>query len=135
LNSISGFDILIIIMPAKKNTRLKHTNNLTDVKDSKYMNLAQFTKTTDIGSKGIVKVNTIMYTSEKAKMNVQITTSTPIQPQDMVIITDANTYEIQTKRILQSGVIEGLSPVTVIDVTPFSADWERDICSQMSFDM
>jgi len=122
-------------MPAKKDTRLKHTDDLADVEDPKYMNLAQFTKTTGIGSEGIAEANTIMYTPEKAKTDVQTTTSTPIQPQDMAIIADANTYEIRAKRILQSGVIEGLSPATVIDVTPPGANRERDICSQMSFDM
>jgi len=35
-----------------------------------------------------------MFTSEKVKMNVQITTSTFIQSQDMTIITDANIYKI-----------------------------------------
>jgi len=34
------------------------------------------------------------FTSEKAKTNVQITTSTLIQSQDITIITDANTYKI-----------------------------------------
>ena len=61
-----------------------------------------------------------MFTSEKAKMNVQITTSTLIQSQNMTIITDANTYKIQTRHILKSEVIENLSSVTVIDVFSFS---------------
>jgi len=34
------------------------------------------------------------FTSEKTKMNVQITTSTFIQSQDITIITDTNIYEI-----------------------------------------
>jgi len=36
----------------------------------------------------------LKFTSEKTKMNVQITTSTLIQSQDIMIITDANTYKI-----------------------------------------
>ncbi len=47
-------------MSVKKNIRLKHTNNLTDENDSKYVNLAQFRKTTGIDNKGIAKVNTII---------------------------------------------------------------------------
>jgi len=35
-----------------------------------------------------------MFTSEKAKMNVQIITLTLIQSQDIMIIADANIYEI-----------------------------------------
>jgi hypothetical protein len=55
-------------------------------------------------------------------MNVQITTSTFIQSQDITIITDANTYKIQMKHILQFKVIKNLSSVTVIDVTFFNAN-------------
>jgi len=36
----------------------------------------------------------LRFTSEKVKMNVQITTSTFIQSQDMTIIADANIYKI-----------------------------------------
>jgi len=59
-DSISGFDLLIIIMSVKKNIRLKHTDNLADENDSKYVNLAQFRKTIDIDNKGIAEVNTII---------------------------------------------------------------------------
>jgi len=59
-DSISGFDLLIIIMLVKKDIRLKHTNNLADEDDLKYMNLAQFRKTTSIDNKGIAEVNTII---------------------------------------------------------------------------
>jgi len=59
-DSISGFDLLIIIMSVKKDIRLKHINNLADENDSKYVNLAQFRKTIDIDNKGIVKANTII---------------------------------------------------------------------------
>jgi len=47
-------------MSAKKNTQLKHIDDLTDVKNSKYLNFTQFTNTTDIDNKDIVKVNTII---------------------------------------------------------------------------
>ncbi len=47
-------------MSVKKNIRLKHTDNLTDENNLKYMNLAQFRKTTSIDNKGIAKVNTII---------------------------------------------------------------------------
>jgi len=59
-DSISGFDLLIIIMSVKKNIRLKHINNLTDENDLKYMNLAQFRKTINIDNKDIVEANTII---------------------------------------------------------------------------
>jgi len=59
-DSISDFDLLIIIMSVKKNIRLKHINDLTDENDSKYVNLAQFRKTIDIDNKGIAEVNTII---------------------------------------------------------------------------
>jgi hypothetical protein len=61
----------------------------------------------------------------ESEMNVQITTSTFIQSQDITIITDANTYKIQMKHILQFKVIKNLSSVTVIDVT-FSMQTERE---------
>jgi len=216
-DSISGFDLLIIIMSVKKDIRLKHTDNLTDENDSKYVNLAQFRKTTGIDNKGIAKANTIiskwlkehasnlrvlttnasceavqpliqkLYThftlyfedkpltfinqslfilvqrklynqrhkvrcddfkdkeatprntaplsstniSEQAKMGVHITTSTLIQTQDMTIITDARTYRIQVKRILPFRDIQGISSVTVIDVTPLNSSSAQkvDICS------
>ncbi len=47
-------------MSVKKNIKLKHINNLTDENDSKYVNLAQFRKTTDIDNKGIAEANTII---------------------------------------------------------------------------
>jgi hypothetical protein len=47
-------------MSAKKNIRLKHIDDLTDVKNSKYMNFTQFTKTISIDSEDIVKVNIII---------------------------------------------------------------------------
>jgi len=59
-DSISGFDLLIIIMLVKKDIRLKHTDNLADEDDLKYMNLAQFRKTISINNKGIAEVNTII---------------------------------------------------------------------------
>jgi len=59
-DSIFGFNLLIIIMSVKKNIRLKHINILADENDLKYVNLAQFRKTTDIDDKGIVEVNTII---------------------------------------------------------------------------
>jgi len=59
-DSISGFDLLIIIMSVKKDIRLKHTDNLTDENDSKYVNLAQFRKTINIDNKGIAEANTII---------------------------------------------------------------------------
>jgi len=59
-DSISGFDLLIIIMLVKKDIRLKHINDLTDKNDSKYVNLAQFRKTIDIDNEGIAKANTII---------------------------------------------------------------------------
>ncbi len=64
-------------------------------------------------------------------MGVHITTSTLIQTQDMTIITDAKTYKIQMKRILPSEDIQGISPVTVIDVTPLNSSSAQkvDICS------
>jgi len=216
-DSISGFDLLIIIMSAKKDIRLKHTNNLADEDDSKYVNLAQFRKTTGIDNKDIAEANTIISkwlkehapnlrvlttnasceavqpliqklythftlyfedkpftfinqsllilvqhklynqrhkvgcddfkdreatsrntvplsstnTSERVKMSVHITTSTLIQTQDMTIITDARTYRIQVKHILSFGDIQGISPATVIDVTPLnpSSAQKVDICS------
>jgi len=222
-DSISGFDLLIIIMSVKKNIRLKHTNNLADENDSKYVNLAQFKKTTGIDNKDIAEANTIISkwlkehasnlrvlttnvsceavqsliqklythftpyfedklpsfinqslfvlvwrklynqrhkvrcdnsedreatprntvplsstnTSEQAKMSVHITTSTLIQTQDMTIITDAKTYRIQMKHILPSEDIQGISPATVIDVTPSdpSSAQKVDICSWVSFNI
>jgi len=47
-------------MLVKKNIRLKHTDNLADENDSKYMNLAQFRKTIDIDNKDIAEANTII---------------------------------------------------------------------------
>jgi len=47
-------------MSVKKNIRLKHIDDLTDENDLKYMNLAQFRKTTDIDNEDIVKANTII---------------------------------------------------------------------------
>jgi len=47
-------------MSVKKDIRLKHTDNLTDESDLKYVNLAQFRKTTDIDNKDVVEVNTII---------------------------------------------------------------------------
>jgi len=47
-------------MSAKKNIRLKHTDNLTDENDLKYVNLAQFRKTTDINNEDIAEANTII---------------------------------------------------------------------------
>ncbi len=210
-------------MSVKKNIRLKHIDNLTDENDSKYVNLAQFRKTTDIDNKDIVKANTIiskwleehapnlrvlttnasceavqsliqkLYThftlyfedkslmfinqslfilvqhklynqrhkmrcdnsedkeatprntvplsstniSEWAKMSVHITTSTLIQTQDMTIITDAKTYEIQVKRILPFRDIQGISSATVIDVTPLNSSSAQkvNICSWVSFNI
>jgi len=222
-DSISGFDLLIIIMLVKKDIRLKHTDNLTDEDDLKYMNLAQFRKTTDIDNKGIAEVNTIISkwleehalnlrvlttnasceavqsliqklythfmlyfkdkpflfinqslfvlvwhklynqrhkircdnsedreatprntvplsstnTSEWVKTGVHITTSTLIQTQDMMIITDAKTYEIQMKHILPSEDIQGISSATVIDVTPSdsSSAQKVNICSWVLFNI
>lgn len=208
-------------MPAKKDTRLKHTDDLADEYDPKYINLAQFTTSTGIDSKGMAEANTIIdewleqhapdlkafttnasrervkplvqelynhfapffadksatfikstletlirrnpynkrrkvkphdfddgeatarnmvrssstNTPGRAKVDVQTTTSTPIQPRDIAMIADADTYGIRAKRVLQSGVIGGYSPATVIDVTPPDATRERDICGQISFDM
>ncbi len=47
-------------MSVKKNIRLKHTNDLADENDSKYMNLAQFRKTIGIDNKDIAEANTII---------------------------------------------------------------------------
>jgi len=222
-DSISDFDLLIIIMSVKKDIRLKHTNNLTDENDSKYVNLAQFRKNTNIDNEGIAEANTIISewlkehapnlrvlttnvsceavqsliqklythftlyfedkpltfinqslfilvqrklynqrhkmrcndfkdreatsrntvslsstnTSEWVKMSVHITTSTLIQTQDMTIITDAKTYEIQVKHILPFKDIQGISPATVIDVTPFNSSSAQkvNICSWVSFNI
>ncbi len=70
-------------------------------------------------------------TSERVKMGVHITTSTLIQTQDMTIITDAKTYEIQVKRILSFRDIQGINSATVIDVTPLnpSSAQKVNICS------
>ncbi len=210
-------------MSVKKNIRLKHTDNLTDKNNLKYVNLAQFRKTTDIDNKGIAEANTIISkwlkehalnlrvlttnvsceavqpliqklythftlyfedkpltfinqslfilvwrklynqrhkvrcddfkdkeatprntvplsstnTSKWVKMSVHITTSTLIQTQDMTIITDAKTYEIQVKRILSFKDIQSISPATVIDVTPLnpSSAQKVNICSWMSFNI
>jgi hypothetical protein len=59
-DSITDFDLSHHIMSAKKNIRLKHIDDLTDVKNSKYMNFTQFTKTINIDSEDIVKVNIII---------------------------------------------------------------------------
>jgi len=222
-DSISGFDLLIIIMLVKKNIRLKHTDNLTDENDSKYVNLAQFRKTINIDNKGIAEANTIISkwlkehasnlrvlttnasceavqpliqklythfmlyfedkpplfinqslfvlvqrklynqrhkvrcndfkdkeatsrntvslsstnTSEWAKMSVHIITSTLIQTQDMTIITDVKTYEIQVKRILPSEDIQNISSATVIDVTSLNSSSAQkvNICSWVSFNI
>ncbi len=210
-------------MLVKKNIRLKHTNNLTDEDNLKYMNLAQFRKTIGIDNKDIAEVNTIISkwleehalnlrvlttnascevvqpliqklythftlyfkdkpflfinqslfvlvwhklynqrhkmrcdnsedreatsrntvplsstnTSEWVKTGVHITTSTLIQTQDMMIITDAKTYEIQMKHILPSEDIQGISSATVIDVTPLNSSSAQkvDICSWVSFNI
>ncbi len=210
-------------MSVKKNIRLKHTDNLADENDPKYVNLAQFRKTIDINNKGIAEANTIiskwlkehalnlrvlttnasceavqpliqkLYThfmlyfedkpplfinqslfvlvqcklynqrhkmrcddfkdreatsrntvslsltniSEWVKTDVHITTSTLIQTQDMTIITDAKTYRIQMKHILPSEDIQGISSVTVIDVTPLnpSSAQKVNICSWVSFNI
>jgi len=65
------------------------------------------------------------------KTGVHITTSTLIQTQDMMIITDAKTYEIQMKHILPSEDIQGISSATVIDVTPLNSSSAQkvNICS------
>jgi len=70
-------------------------------------------------------------TSEWVKTGVHITTSTLIQTQDITIITDAKTYEIQMKRILPSKDIQSISSVTVIDVTSLNSSSAQkvDICS------
>ncbi len=47
-------------MSVKKNIRLKHTDNLADENDLKYVNLAQFRKTIDINNEGIAEANTII---------------------------------------------------------------------------
>jgi hypothetical protein len=75
--------------------------------------------------------------SEWVKMSVHITTSTLIQTQDMTIITDAKTYEIQMKRILPFRDIQGISSATVIDVTPLNSSSAQkvDICSWVSFNI
>jgi len=59
-DSISNFDFLIIIMSAKKNIRFKYIDDLTDVKNSKYLNFTQFKNTISIDDKDIVKVNIII---------------------------------------------------------------------------
>jgi len=75
------------------------------------------------------------FISEKVKTDVQITTLTFIQSQNIMIIADANIYEIWIRHILQFRVIKNLSSIIVIDVLFFDLHWKRDICSQMSFDM
>ncbi len=74
---------------------------------------------------------------EWAKMSVHITTSTLIQTQDMTIITDAKTYKIQVKHILPFRDIQGISSVTVIDVTPLNSSSAQkvNICSWVSFNI
>ncbi len=64
-------------------------------------------------------------------MSVHITTSTLIQTQDMTIITDAKTYEIQVKRILSFKDIQSISSATVIDVTSLNSSSAQkvNICS------
>ncbi len=64
-------------------------------------------------------------------MSVHIITSTLIQTQDITIITDAKTYEIQMKHILPFKDIQGISSATVIDVTPLNSSLAQkvDICS------
>ncbi len=47
-------------MSVKKDIRLKHINDLTDENDLKYVNLAQFRKTTGIDNEGIAEANTII---------------------------------------------------------------------------
>jgi len=47
-------------MSAKKNIKFKHIDDLTDVKNSKYLNFTQFKNTININDEDIVKVNTII---------------------------------------------------------------------------
>jgi len=63
-------------MSVKKNIRLKHIDNLTDENDSKYVNLAQFRKTTDIDNKDIAEANTIISKwLEEHTLNLRVLTT------------------------------------------------------------
>ena len=47
-------------MSAKKDIKLKHTENLTEKKLLSFLNLAQLTTSTDIFSENITEANTII---------------------------------------------------------------------------
>ena len=76
-----------------------------------------------------------MNNSEKAKAVIQLTILTITQSQAMTITEDVNTFIICANCISQSEDTEEFSSVLVIDVILLSANHERDICSQISFDI
>ena len=57
------------------------------------------------------------------------------QSQAMMITEDVNTFAIYANCVSQSEDIKEFSSVLVIDVISLSANHERDICSQISFNM
>ena len=76
-----------------------------------------------------------MNNSEKVRAVIQLTVLTITQSQAMMITEDVNTFAIHANCISQSEDTEEFSSALVIDVTLFSANHKRDICSQVSFDM
>jgi len=72
-------------------------------------------------------------TLKKANIEVHTITLTVNLPQDMSIITEADSYAIQTVQILQSEIIINHSSVTVIDVTPCSVNMKKNLFSQLFF--
>ena len=76
-----------------------------------------------------------MNNSEKVRAVIQLTVLIITQSQAMMITEDVNTFAICANCISQSEDTEEFSSALVIDVIPFSANHERDIYSQVSFDM
>ena len=208
-------------MSAKKDTKLKHTENLAEKKLLSFLNLAQLTTSTGIFSESITEANTIindwleqtasditrlttieshtrvrllleilfqhfepyfekksvsfiecavtyliwhnlfnkrckvnclssdkeeiilrrtvaassMNNSEKVRAVIQSTVLTITQSQAMMITEDVNTFAIYANCVSQSEDIKEFSSALVINVISLSANHERDICSQASFDM
>ena len=76
-----------------------------------------------------------MNNSEKARAVIQSTVLTITQSQAMMITEDVNTFAIYANCVSQSEDTEEFSSVFVINVISLSANHERDICSQVSFNM
>ena len=208
-------------MSAKKDIKLKHTENLTEKKLLSFLNLAQLTTSISIFSESITEANTIIddwlewtasditrlttieshtrvrllleilfqhfesyfekksvsfieyavtyliwhnlfnkrckmnclsfnkeeiilrrtvaassiNNSEKVRAVIQSTVLTITQSQVMMITEDVNSFAIHTNCISQSEDTEEFSSALVIDVTLLSANHEKDICSQVLFDI